>query len=470
MSDLGDLEYSADEMRRMADAVVERVVRHIASLGEQPAVGDMARAEELAAALDPTIPESGQDLEGLLAPLFDEWIPATFNSAGPGYLAFVPGGGLFPAALADFIADGVNRYTGVYNASPALVQLEANVLDWFRQWMGMPESTRGLLTTGGSMATLSAVVCARHRLLGSDLRDGVLYTSSQAHHCVAKAAQLAGILPDRQRVLDADDHFRVRPAALREAIARDRRAGLRPFLVVSSAGTTNTGAVDPIDAIADICQAESLWHHCDGAYGGFFHMLPEMHDTLAGLPRVDSLTLDPHKGLFLPYGTGALLVRDGEALRQAHAAHAGYLPPLADGRYDPAQYGPELSRPFRGLRVWLPMMLYGAEKLRAALAEKVELARWCADELAGDPRIELVERPRLSLLAFRFRPSPGASEAETDEATKRLLERVNARGRVFLTGAQVGERFYGRVCVLCFRTRRAHMDHAMEDLRAAMGA
>ena len=223
------------------------------------------------------------------------------------------------------------------------------MLDWFRDWMGFPPTTRGLFTTGGSMSIFNAILCARERLLGTEIRSGVLYTSTQAHASVVKSARLAGILPDRVRMVPVDEQFRMRVEALGEEIDADRRAGLRPFLVVSTAGTTNTGAVDPLEAIADLCDRAGLWHHVDGAYGAFFHLVEPLRPLLAGLPRADSLTLDPHKGLFLPYGTGALLVRDGSALRAVHGMHAGYLPPAADLEfYDAAQHGPELSRGLPG--------------------------------------------------------------------------------------------------------------------------
>ena len=362
-------------------------------------------------------PERGSSLASLLDPLFNEWLPRSFTTPGPGYLAYIPGGGVYPTALADFISAATNRYTGVWLAAPALVQLEANVLDWFRLWMGFPDQARGLLTTGGSMAGFNAVLCAREQKLGADFRSGVLYTSTQAHHSIAKAARLAGILPDRVRNIPADGAFRMRVDALAAAVRDDRARGLRPFMVVSSAGTTNTGAVDPLDAIADLCAAEGLWHHVDGAYGAFFHMCDELRPLLNGLPRADSLTLDPHKGLFLPYGTGALLVRDGAALRAAHGVTAGYLPgtPDPDEFYDPSQYGPDLSRGFQGLRVWLPLKLFGAARFKSALAEKHTLALEAADRISRLPGVVMVAPPQLSLFAFHV-TWPGASLAEENAA------------------------------------------------------
>ena len=312
-------------MRAMAGDVVERCIAHVASLDRQPSCGDVDAAA-LCRALREPVPEHGEELSPLLDSLFRDLIPRSFTAPGPGYLAFIPGGGVYPAALADFITNMVNRYTGVWQAAPALVQLEANALDWLREWMDFPPEARGLFTSGGSMATFNAIVCGRERYLGSDIRRGVLYTSDQAHHSVLKSAKLAGVMPDRVRAIASDASFRMRVDLLRDAIGADRRAGLTPFAVVSSAGTTNTGAVDPLDDIADVAGAESLWHHIDGAYGAFFYLCRDLRETLRGLPRADSLTLDPHKGMFLPYGTGALLVRDGAALRAAHEATAAYLP------------------------------------------------------------------------------------------------------------------------------------------------
>ncbi len=467
-AELVDLEFSAPQMRAMADEVVARCIAHIATLSSQPLYG-VHEAEALCAMMRESSPAMGTPLTVLLDELFTTYIPQSFNTPSPGYLAYIPGGGLFPAALADFIADTTNRYTGIWQAAPALVQLEANALEWLREWMGFPEGTRGVFTTGGSMATFNAVVCARELYLGADIRRGVLYTSDQAHHCVMKSAKLAGIMPDRVRAIPCDAQFHLPVSALREAIAQDRRDGLVPFMVVSNAGTTNTGAVDPLNAIADVCAAETLWHHVDGAYGAFFQLCRDTRELLRGLERADSLTLDPHKGMFMPYGTGALLVRDGAALRAAHGATADYLPdmPNASAFYDPSQHGPDLSRGFPGLRMWLTIKLYGADAFRAAIEEKRALALEAAARVAELPHVVIDAPPELSLFPFHL-SWPGATVAQEDAATRALMAATTARGRVMISGAVAGGRYVGRVCVLSFRTHAAQIDHLVEDLAAAI--
>lgn len=463
-TDPGDLEFAPDEMREMGRLVLERVIAHVASLERQPAVGDLA-AEELCRSMREMAPEEPAPLEHLLDRLFEEWIPRSYTSSGPGYLAYIPGGGVFPAALADLIADGTNRYTGIWQASPALVQVEANALDWLRDSMEFPATTRGLFTTGGSMANFNAILCARERLLGPNLRQGVLYTSTQAHHSVVKSARIAGILGDRVRALPVDGSFRMDTAALETAILEDRRRGLVPFIVVSAAGTTNTGAVDPLEAITDVCREHGLWHHVDGAYGACFYACEDLRPLLPGLPRADSLTLDPHKGLFLPYGTGALLVADGSALRAVHAASAAYLPAGPDGDefYDPSQHGPDLTRGFPGLRVWLSFKLYGARRIKAAIREKRQLAVYAAERIAALPGIVMAAPPQLSLFAFHLR-WPGSTLDDENRTTMVLLDKVRQRQRVLLTGCTVDGRFLARVCVLAFRTRKSRVDACIEDV------
>ena len=224
--DPANLELSPAQMQAMGEDVVRRAVAHLSDPDAMPIRGDYRGIEALCRSLREGAPEQGAPLDTLLDPLFDEWIPRSFSTQAPGYMAYIPGGGVYPAALADFIADAVNRYTGVWQAAPALVQLEANALEWLRDWMQFPPQARGLFTTGGSMAIFNAIACAREKLLGADIRSGTLYVSSQAHHCIVKAAKLAGIARDRVRTIDVDEDFRLRVDALQQAIDEDRRAGL----------------------------------------------------------------------------------------------------------------------------------------------------------------------------------------------------------------------------------------------------
>ena len=455
-------------MRAMADLVVARCVDHIASLPQQALYG-VHDAEALCISMRESAPAAGTALPALLDELFERCIPQSFNTASPGYLAYIPGGGVYTAALADFIADTTNRYTGVWQAAPALLQLESNALNWLREWIGMPAGTSGVFTTGGSMATFNAVLCAREQYLGAEIRRGVLYTSDQAHHCVHKSARLAGIMPDRVRSIPCDSHYHMPLGKLRDAIAADRAVGLTPFMVVSSAGTTNTGAVDPLDAIADLCAADDLWHHVDGAYGAFFQLCDDTRTVLRGIERADSLTLDPHKGMFMPYGTGALLVRDGARLRAAHEATADYLPDMPSPAefYDPSQHGPDLSRGFPGLRMWMTMKIYGTDTFRAAIAEKRALALDAAARVSQLPHVVMDAPPELSLFPFHL-TWPGATRAQEDNATRALMDNVSKRGRVMISGAVAGGRYVGRVCVLSFRTHAAQIDALVEDLSDAI--
>jgi aromatic-L-amino-acid decarboxylase len=372
--------------------------------------------------------------------------------------------------VADFVADAVNRYVGVFAAAPGLAQLESNVISWFGEIVGYPEGFRGILTSGGSLATFSAIVAARRDRLPENFLSATLYASDQTHHSVRKAAALAGFPADSVREVETDDAFRIRIDRLREAIAADRAAGRSPFLIVGNAGTTNTGAVDDLAALADLAARERLWFHVDAAYGGFFLLTAEGRRRLAGVERSDSVVLDPHKGLFLPYGTGALLVRDGEALKRAHALSADYMPSMQDDPdlSDFNLLSPELSRDFRGLRVWLPLKMHGIGPFRRNLEEKLALARRAEAELRRIPDVEILAESQLSIVAFRLRPA-GLSETEIDALNRELMARVNGRKRVYLTGTLLRGRFAIRICVLSFRTHADRIEAALEDIRAAAG-
>ena len=412
-----------------------------------------------------------------LAALVMRSVEGALNTAGPGYLAYIPGGGLPATALADFVADVTNRYTGLTMAAPGPMRLEADVLRWLAREFGYGPEAAGLLTSGGSLSQLSAIVTARHARFGDVCvpADACAYTSAQAHRSVAKSWRLSGHASAALQTVAVDGRLRMDPDALAAAVRRDRDHGRQPYLVVASAGTTNTGAIDPLHAIADVCAEHGLWLHVDGAYGGAFVLCPEGRALLAGMERAHSITFDPHKGMFLPYGTGVLLVRDGAALRRAHQDEADYLQDLGEGTdadFSPAACGPELSRPFRGLRLWLPLMLHGARAFREALSEKLALARVLHDGLARLPGVEIVDPPQLSTVAFRARRRADEPLRTWNARSEALLDAINARGRVWLSSTRLdtadGPAFTLRACVLSFRTHADRIDALLADAAAAL--
>ncbi len=465
-----DLELSPEAMRRLVDRAMERIVEHVASLGSQR-VSDVDGADELARSLVLPVPEAGRPLDEVLSLIFDRALSKSYNTASPGYLAFIPGGGLFQTAVAELIASSVNRYSGVWVAAPGLVAIESNVLDWLRGLVGMPDTGTGLLTSGGSLANLIALVTARTERLGESFADGRIYLSDQIHHCVPKAARIAGFPGSSLATVPVDDAFRMRPDALARAVRDDRARGARPFLVVASAGTANTGAVDDLEALAAVGREHGLWLQVDAAYGGFFMLTERGRAAMRGIEHADSVVLDPHKGLFLPYGSGCLIVRDETALRRAHSVTADYMPPLQGSteRVDFCDLSPELSRPWRGLSVWLPLMLHGVSTFRAYLDEKLDLARLACERLSARDDLEIVTRPGLSLFAFRVRRA-GLDGAALNALNRRVLDEVNRRQRVFLTGTVLDGRFVLRICVLSFRTHRERVEMALDDLDAAIDA
>jgi aromatic-L-amino-acid/L-tryptophan decarboxylase len=466
------LEPSPDEMRRLVGGALERIAALIESLPDQPS-SSMKEPVPLARSIAKPLPEKGTPYEEVLDLLFES-AAVSVNTAGPGYLGYIPGGGLFHAAVADLIADAVNRYTGLFEMAPALVRIESNVISWLAQIVGYPETARGFLTSGGSLANWSALITARHKLLPLPERfaKGTIYASQQVHHSLEKAARLAGIPLSNLRKVEVDERFRIRPHRLVAQIAADRNHGLTPFLLVGNAGTTNTGAVDPLPELARIARQEKLWFHVDAAYGGFFLLTEEGREVMRGIEEADSITLDPHKGLFLPYGTGALLVRDEAALRNVFDATGGYMPAPQknSGKVDFYRISPELTKPFRGLRIWLPVKLMGIAPFRAALEEKLRLTRWITEQLRSIDELEIVAEPQLSLVAFRLFP-PAWRELpveEVNERNKALCDSVNDKGQVYLTGTKVDTRFVIRICVLSFRTHQKNLEDCLANLRAAV--
>lgn len=459
-----NLELSPAAMQRMGEACLRAVVEHIANLPAAPR-SNLNNIVEIAQSLREAPPETGTDFESLLKFLMERVIPVSINTAHPAYMGYIPGGGLYPSALADFLAAATNRYVGAWYAAPAAARLEANVLAWFAELMGFPQTSRGIMTTGGSLANFSAVVTARKHVLGDDIANGTLYCSDQTHHSVMKAAMLAGIPERNIRLLPVDANFRALPQQFESAIQKDLKHNLKPFLLVANAGSTNTGAVDPLHELADISQKYALWYHIDGAYGGFFNLCEEGKRKLAGIELSDSMVLDPHKGLFTPYGCGSLLVKDGERLHRAHMLSADYMQDqfTPEGEINFTEHSPELSRSFRGLQVWLPLKLFGLQAFRENLAEKLQLTQWLYQRFLAEPGFECLSVPDLSVITFRYRPQRG----DIESFNRRLLESIVKSGKLFLSSTLLNGAFAIRVCILSFRTHQAEVEEAFEIIKAA---
>jgi glutamate/tyrosine decarboxylase-like PLP-dependent enzyme len=427
-------------------------------------------------------PDEGR--QGFPAPLFEE-TPASMAGTldifrrevdttgilppSGGQMGYIPGGGLYPSALGDFLADISNRYSGVAFAGPGAAALEGALVRWMCDLVGYPSSAAGDLASGGSIATLSALVTARdaHGIEPSNIDRTRIYLTEHAHHCVDSALHVCGMGRVCKRTVPMDRHHRMDVAALEKLIREDRERGLRPWLVVASAGTTDTGAVDAIVPIARIARDHGLWLHLDAAYGGFFILCEEARESLDGMALADSIVMDPHKGLGIPYGTGAVLVKDGRLLAESNRYYANYMQDAIQAErhegtpYSPSDYSLELTRAFRGPRMWFPLRLFGLQTFRAALAEKIWLARYFREELDGLERWEVGPVPDLSIVTFRYRPESG----DADTFNRRLLEAVHRDGRVFITSTRMDGRFTLRLAVLNFRTHLAQVDYLLALLR-----
>jgi glutamate/tyrosine decarboxylase-like PLP-dependent enzyme len=389
--------------------------------------------------------------------------------ASGGQLGYIPGGGLYPSALGDFLAGISNRYSGVAFAGPGAARMEWSLVQWMCRLLGYSDGAAGDLTSGGSVATLSALVTARDArgIDPSRVGSSCVYMTAQAHHCIGKALHVAGLGSVRTRTVPMDGRYRMDCDELEAQIVADREAGLNPWLVAGSAGTTDTGAIDPLERIAELADRHALWFHLDAAYGGFFLLCEEGRAALGDLGRADSIVVDPHKGLGIPYGSGAVLVRDGELLARSNSYYADYMqdakkPGSAeDGPYSPADFSPELTRPFRGPRLWLPLRLFGLRPFRAALAEKIWLARYFHEALGELPGFETGPYPDLSIATFRYRPRTG----DPDAFNQRLLAAVHDDGKVFITSTLLDGVFTLRLAVLNFRTHLDTIDYLLDLLR-----
>lgn len=407
---------------------------------------------------------NGKSMEDLLEILGDALDKPGINPASGGHVGYIPGGGIYPAALGDYMADITNRYAGVYYASPGAVRMENKLIRWIAQLMGYPDSAHGNLASGGSIANLIGITTARDAkgITSAVVPKAVIYVNPQTHHCVHKAVRIAGMGESTLREVPLDERFRMRPKALREMVLEDLKNGLKPFLVVASLGSTDTGAVDPMDQIADITEEFDLWFQIDAAYGGFFVLIEELKNKFQGVSRSDSFIIDPHKGMFLPYGIGVVIVKDTAQLNKSHHYQANYMQDAHENARElsPADLSPELTKHFRGLRMWLPMQLFGLEPFRAALSEKLLLAKYFYTRIQ-ELNFEVGPIPELTVVIYRY-----SSEHVDDNAfNKALTQAVRNDGRLFISSTMIGSVYWIRLAVLCFRTHLREIDMLLDILK-----
>ena len=449
-------------LRRAALASSERFLRRL-----ETARGFVETADQGIDLLQAPIGERGIPLPEAIALLEHAVVRPGATTASGAHLAYIPGGGLYHSALGDYLAAVSNKYAGIFFTGPGPVRMENLLLRWTADLVGYPAGAGGHIASGGSIASLSAIATARdaHGLRGADYASAVVYLTTQAHHCLEKSLRLAGMAEAPVRRVPLDERYRMRPDALAAMIAEDRRAGLRPWLVIAAAGTTDVGAVDPLPEIAEVAAREDCWFHVDAAYGGFFLLTEHGRRVLRGIERADSVVLDPHKSLFLPYGSGIVLARDAARLLATHDYTGHYMQDARrdPGEISPADVSPELSKHFRGLRMWLPLMLLGTRPFRAALDEKLLLARYFREEVAA-LGFEVGPPPELSIVTYRWVP-PGAGPAEADRANRAIVEGARQDGRVFLSSTMLDGRFTLRMAAVSFRTHRRTIDLALRVLR-----
>ena len=456
------LEPDAEKRREL----LERIHRYAEEFLERTDSGGAYEYRDTSEALAKDgMAESGMGMERLLE-IFEEAVEKPgINPASGGHLGYIPGGGLYTGALGDFLAAVTNRYAGIYFGNPGAVRMEKQMVDWMKEILGMPKDATGNLSSGGSVATLTAVTAARdsRKIQGAAVSKSVIYSTTQAHHCIHKALRISGLGEAHHRAVSPDKSFKMRVDHLAKTISEDRKKGLNPFLVVSSAGTTDSGVVDPLLEIDEVCKKYGLWHHVDAAYGGFFVLVEKLKPLFSGLEKADSIVIDPHKGLFLPYGIGAVLIRDLDAVLHSHHYQAGYMRDAYSGGnpLSPADISPELSRHFRGLRMWLSLKLLGVDSFRKALEEKHLLALYFWEKIQS-LGFETVESPELSVVLFRY--TRGLEASEINSFNEKLIAACHRDGRVFLSSTTIDGKVWLRCAILGFRTHLKTIDQTLHML------
>ena len=461
------LELDAEEMRRLGYRAVDLLVDRIASLDEGPAWRGATRAEMEERLREPP-PEEPADPEELLTRLQEDVLAFAGQHDHPRFFGFVPSCPTWPGVIGDFIASGANLFAGTWLQSAGPSTAELVVIDWFRQWLGWPPQTSGILVSGGSQANLTALACAREAVPGAKSERAVVYLSTEGHSSVPRAIRVLGFRAEQVHLVPVDDLHRIRPEALDAAIKADVAAGRQPFAAVGNAGSTNTGAVDPLEELADVCRANRIWFHVDGAYGGFAMLTERGRAALRGLERADSATLDPHKWLYQPYEAGCVLVREGTRLEAAFHIMPDYLQDTLVGGRDVnfADRGIQLTRSARALKLWLSLKYFGVDAFRTAIDRSLDVAAHAQSVVEETSELELMTPAMLGVVCFRRRYE-GVGELEVETRNADLAERLRESGEGLVSSTRVGDRFALRICVLNHRSGEEDVERVLGWLATA---
>jgi glutamate/tyrosine decarboxylase-like PLP-dependent enzyme len=410
-----------------------------------------------------SIDTNKKELKELLSIYTSEVVQKGINPASGGHLGYIPGGGIYTAALGDLLASITNEYAGMYFGSPGAVTMENELLNWMKDIFGFPKDAIGNLTSGGSIANLIALTSARdkYQIKNDRISKSVIYLSPQIHHCIHKAIRIIGLEDIQVQFLELDKLSRIDTEKLVQRIEKDKNKGLNPFMIIASAGTTDTGAIDPLKEIGKVAQSTKMWYHIDAAYGGFFILSESVKHLFNGMEMADSLVIDPHKGMFLPYGLGAVLVKDKEAIYHSHHYTANYMQDaISNMEINPADVSPELTKHFRGLRMWLPLQLHGIKPFIACLDEKLLLTAYFRNKLK-EVGFLLGPEPDLSVSYFWY-PSKKVDENTFNE---QLMKFIHKNGTTFLSSTKIDGKFVIRMAILSFRTKKLTIDKTMQMVK-----
>jgi len=451
------LEPTEKTMNKISESATEYIKHFIEHLPEMPGY-QTGQLDQLKAF---TVQETSRTFEEILHALRTEVDTIGLNSAGGTHMGYIPGGGLWTSSIADMLAAATNRYAGVSFASPGAVEIENQIIRWMTTLVGYPSTAHGNLTSGGSIANMIAIQTARdHKEINSrNIRQSVIYVTLDVHHCIYKALNITGLHEAVIRIVPQNAKHQMNVDLFHELIESDIRQGHCPFLVVATAGTTDTGAIDPLNEIVDLCDKYNIWFHVDAAYGGFFMLLDEMKDHFKGIQRSDSLVMDPHKTLFIPYGSGVVLVRDKRRLLKSNVQKAAYMIDTYDmDDINPSDTGPELSKHFRGLRIWLPLQLHGLAPFKANLEEKLLLSRYFHEQVKK-LGFEVGPAPQLTVTAFRIK------EGDKNSINEQLIKSLHSDGRVFFSSTMIEDKLWIRCAILSHRTHMNEVESALSMLK-----